>query len=49
MDSVPSSAETKFKLSDLVGKINTDSITMSGHSFGGATALLALSKRPEFA
>lgn len=37
-----------FKLEDLVDKIDTDSITMAGHSFGGATALLAMSKRSEF-
>lgn len=49
MDEVPSSLSTEFKLEDLVGKLDINSITMAGHSFGGATALLALSKRPEFA
>lgn len=48
MNNVPSSLENNFKLEDLVGKLDTDTITMSGHSFGGATALLTLSKRPEF-
>ncbi|KRT80644.1 hydrolase, partial [Oryctes borbonicus] len=47
MNDVPSSMETPFKLEDLVGKLDTTCITMSGHSFGGATALLTLSKRPE--
>ncbi|KAF5270186.1 hypothetical protein FQR65_LT05666 [Abscondita terminalis] len=37
-----------FHLEDLVGKLDLDSVTMAGHSFGGATALLALSKRKEF-
>ncbi|XP_031353708.1 platelet-activating factor acetylhydrolase-like isoform X2 [Photinus pyralis] len=36
-----------FKLSDLVGRLDLDSLTIAGHSFGGATALLVLSKRKE--
>nr|XP_022912375.1 platelet-activating factor acetylhydrolase-like [Onthophagus taurus] len=36
-----------FKLEDLVGKLDVESITMCGHSFGGATALLTMSKRSE--
>ncbi|KAI4456551.1 platelet-activating factor acetylhydrolase [Holotrichia oblita] len=47
MNNVPSSLENNFKLEDLVDRLDIDSITMSGHSFGGATALLTLSQRPE--
>lgn len=47
MDDVPNSLDIKFNLKDLVGNLDTDCITMSGHSFGGATALLTLSQRPE--
>lgn len=37
-----------FNLADLVGKLDLDSFTMAGHSFGGATTLLAMSRRHEF-
>lgn len=47
MDIVPSKQGNGFKFEDLVGNIDTDNITMIGHSFGGATALLSMSKRPE--
>ncbi|KAK5641380.1 hypothetical protein RI129_009927 [Pyrocoelia pectoralis] len=36
-----------FKLSDLVGHLDMDSLSIAGHSFGGATALLILSRRKE--
>lgn len=45
---VPTRREIKFELSDLVGKIDVESLSVGGHSFGGATALLALSRREEF-
>lgn len=48
INDLPSSKDISFKLDDLVGRIDTDSITMVGQSFGGASALLALSKRHEF-
>lgn len=48
IEKVPTTVHMRFKLRDFVGKIDTDNITMAGHSFGGATALLALSKRTEF-
>lgn len=37
----------EFKLNDLIAKIDTEALTMMGHSFGGATSLLALSQNPE--
>ncbi|XP_045476465.1 platelet-activating factor acetylhydrolase-like [Harmonia axyridis] len=39
--------ECNFKLSDLVGQLDVENIIMMGHSFGGATALLTLSRRKE--
>lgn len=48
IDLVPTKHEIEFKLADLIGRIDVDNITMAGHSFGGATALLTLSKRKEF-
>ncbi|XP_044758121.1 platelet-activating factor acetylhydrolase-like [Coccinella septempunctata] len=38
---------SNFKLSDLVGHLDVENIIMMGHSFGGATALLTLSRRKE--
>ncbi|KAJ3646815.1 hypothetical protein Zmor_024385 [Zophobas morio] len=48
IDDVPTDRKIEFKLEDLVGKLDVDTLTMAGHSFGGATALLTLSQRPEF-
>ncbi|XP_044252623.1 platelet-activating factor acetylhydrolase-like [Tribolium madens] len=45
---VPSRREIDFDLGDFVGKLDLETITMAGHSFGGATALLALHQRREF-
>lgn len=36
-----------FKFEDLKGVLDVDNITISGHSFGGATSLLAMSKKSE--
>jgi platelet-activating factor acetylhydrolase len=44
---VPTKRQIDFRLEDFVGKLDLDSFTMAGHSFGGATALLTLSQRPE--
>ncbi|KAJ4438325.1 hypothetical protein ANN_14267 [Periplaneta americana] len=35
-----------FKLSQLKGRLNLENLTMMGHSFGGATALLTLENEP---
>lgn len=40
--------QEQFKLEDFIDKIDIDTLTMAGQSFGGASALLALSKRKEF-
>jgi hypothetical protein len=37
---VPTKRQIDFRLEDFVGKLDLDSFTMAGHSFGGATALL---------
>ncbi|KAL3272682.1 hypothetical protein HHI36_014146 [Cryptolaemus montrouzieri] len=39
--------ESNFKLSDLIGCLDVDNVIMMGHSFGGASALLTLARRPE--
>lgn len=48
LDDIRTDDEINFKLEDLVGNLDTENITMAGHSFGGATALMALSQRKEF-
>lgn len=45
---VPTKLEIEFDLKDLVGNLDLGSLTMAGHSFGGATALLTLHQRKEF-
>ncbi|XP_065155391.1 platelet-activating factor acetylhydrolase-like isoform X2 [Atheta coriaria] len=47
MDDVPNAQRSEFSLEDLVGRIDVKNISLAGHSFGAATALLALSERPE--
>lgn len=47
LDDVLGQRKHNFKLSDLVGCLDIDNIIMMGHSFGGATALLTLSRRKE--
>lgn len=47
LDDVPKYKNVAFKLKDLVGRIEMDSLVMIGHSFGGATTLLTLSQRKE--
>ncbi|KAF5287482.1 hypothetical protein FQA39_LY04110 [Lamprigera yunnana] len=39
--------KNNFTLRDLVGRLDIENITIAGHSFGGATALLTLSRRKE--
>lgn len=48
MNDVLNNNQADFKLEDLVGKIDVDTLTMAGQSYGGATALLTLSRRKEF-
>lgn len=45
---VPTKHEISFQLDDLVGKLDTDHLTMMGHSFGAATSLYTVFKRKEF-
>lgn len=47
MDQLPSRQKIGFKFEDLKGLLDVENVTISGHSFGGATALLAMSKRSE--
>jgi len=47
LDDVKSNHNINFKLEDLVGQIDLESLTMAGHSFGGATCLLTMSNRKE--
>lgn len=48
LNDIPNNNQVDFKLEDFIGKIDVDTLTMAGQSFGGASALLALSKRSEF-
>lgn len=48
LDDVPSQRTINFKFEDLKGRLDVDDVIVSGHSFGGATSLLAMSKRAEF-
>lgn len=48
LNKVPRWREFDFKFEDLKGLLDVDNVTISGHSFGGATSLLAMSKRSEF-
>lgn len=48
INDVPTEHKISFQLEDLVEKLDVDSITMMGHSFGAATALYTVSKRREF-
>lgn len=48
LDEVSPQQEKTFKFEDLKGLLDVDDVTISGHSFGGATSLLAMSKRSEF-
>ncbi|RZC27663.1 platelet-activating factor acetylhydrolase, partial [Asbolus verrucosus] len=47
INDVPTHRQIDFRLTDLVGKLDLENLTMAGHSFGGATALLTLAQRHE--
>lgn len=47
LDQLPSNQNMDFKFEDLKGLLDVENVTISGHSFGGATSLLAMSKRKE--
>lgn len=47
MDDVLNNNQGDFNLEDFVGKIDVDTLTMAGQSYGGATALLTLTRRNE--
>lgn len=47
LDDLPENSGLAFNLNDFIDRINLDTLSIMGHSFGGGTALLTLSQRAE--
>lgn len=46
LSDLPQEADVEFDIKQLVGQMDLDNITMMGHSFGAATALVTLANEP---